>query len=290
MPLSLLRPTDLIWVHERNGVLDGFARIERDGRDDWSLVELSGAGGDSGDVRHALLGRLAREAARAGAERIYVACAERDGIVELLASNSFQPYTDETIYLRPPTPSDESLARLAALRPAEASDGLRLSLHHRAMTPPAVARMEAIEGGAWDRLVRGTWAPRSCVTPLLRLVEATTFIVDGSVDGRGPEIGGWIQIGVAREEGAEHPHALRISLAPGVNPGPIIAAGIGEIARRAKPAGTAANATLVVRRSYEGGLEAALADAGFTPSGELRLLVREVRGRVRAQGLLPAVG
>ena len=70
----------------------------------------------------------------------------------------------------------------------------------------------------------------------------------------------------------------------------IIAAGIGEIARRAKPAGTAANATLVVRRSYEGGLEAALADAGFTPSGELRLLVREVRGRVRAQGLLPAVG
>lgn len=290
MPLSLLRPTDLIWVHERNGVLDGFARIERDGRDDWSLVELSGAGGDSGDVRHALLGRLAREAARAGAERIYVACAERDGNVELLASNSFQPYTDETIYLRPPTPSDESLARLAALRPAEASDGLRLSLHHRAMTPPAVARMEAIEGGAWDRLVRGTWAPRSCVTPLLRLVEATTFIVDGSVDGRGPEIGGWIQIGVAREEGAEHPHALRISLAPGVNPGPIIAAGIGEIARRAKPAGTAANATLVVRRSYEGGLEAALADAGFTPSGELRLLVREVRGRVRAQGLLPAVG
>ena len=36
--------------------------------------------------------------------------------------------------------------------------------------------------------------------------------------------------------------------------------------------------------------KAALADAGFTPSGELRLLVREVRGRVRAQGLLPAVG
>ena len=290
MPLSLLRPTDLIWVHERSGALDGFARVERDERGDWSLVELAGSGEEAGDVRHALLGRAAREAARSGVERIYVACAERDGNFELLASNAFQPYTDEMMYLRAPVPSDESLAASAALRPAEASDGLRLSLHHHAVTPAAVARMEAIDVSAWDRLVRGTWAPRSCVTPLLRLVEGTTFIVESGVESGAPEIGGWIQIGVAREEGTAHPHALRISLAPGVNPGPIIAAGLGEIARRAAQAGTAANATLVVRRSYEGGLEAALEGAGFTPAGELRLLVREVRGRVSAQGLLPAVG
>ena len=290
MPLSLLRPTDLMWVHERMGALDGLARIARDERDDWSLVELSGSGEDAGDVRHALLGRVAREATRAGAERIFVACAARDRNLELLASNAFQPYADETIYLRPSTPGDESHAASTILRPADASDGLRLSLHHRATTPDAVARMEAIGGGAWDRLVRGTWAPRSCLTPLLRLVEGTTFIVAGGDDRRAPEIPGWIQIGVAREEGTANPHVLRISLAPGTDAGPIIAAGLGEIARRALHAGTAENATIVVRRSYEGGLEAALADAGFAPAGELRLLVREVRGRVRAQGLLPAVG
>ena len=75
-----------------------------------------------------------------------------------------------------------------------------------------------------------------------------------------------------------------------MNPGPIIAAGLGEIARRAAQVGTDANATLVVRRTYELDLEAAFEEAGFAPAGELRLLVREVRGRVSARGLLPVVG
>ena len=290
MPLSLLRPTDLIWVHERNGALDGFARVERSEGDDWSLVELAGSGEDAGDVRHALLGRVAREAARAGMERVYVACAARDGNLELLASNAFQPYTDEMLYLRAPVDGDAALERPGSLRPANSTDGLRLLLHHRAATPTSVARMEAMEASAWDRLVRGTWAPRSCVTPLLRLVDGTTFIVEGGDTSGAPEIGGWMQVGVAREEGTEHPHALRISLAPGVNPGPIIAAGLGEIARRSAQVGTDANATLVVRRTYERDLEAAFEEAGFAPAGELRLLVREVRGRVSARGLLPVVG
>ena len=164
MPLGLLRPTDLIWVHERDGVLDGLARIERDDRGDWSLVELAALGDDAGDTRHILLGRVAREAGRAGAARIYVACAERDGNLDLFSSNAFVPCAHEVLYLRPAelAITDEATPQgRAHLRDAEPSDALRISLHHSVVTPPPIARMEQVDSDAWDRAVRGGWAPRS---------------------------------------------------------------------------------------------------------------------------------
>jgi hypothetical protein len=146
--------------------------------------------------------------------------------------------------------------------------------------------MELIDAREWDRAAAGTWAPRASITPLLRLAEQSTFVLDGAAG----EIDAWVHLGVARERGEEHPHALRISLLPGVDAAPLIQAGLAEIAERATRAGTAENGVLAVVRSYEGGLGAALAAQGFTPIGDLRLAVRDARARVTAPGMLPAIG
>ncbi|MFM7781643.1 MAG: hypothetical protein ACKO8J_00935, partial [Candidatus Limnocylindrus sp.] len=40
MPLSLIRSSDSIWVHQSGSELDGLARVERDLGGDWTIVEL----------------------------------------------------------------------------------------------------------------------------------------------------------------------------------------------------------------------------------------------------------
>jgi hypothetical protein len=155
-----------------------------------------------------------------------------------------------------------------------------------ATTPPAVSRMELIDAREWERAAAGTWAPRASITPLLRLAEQSAFVVEGATG----EIDAWIHLGVARELGEEHPHALRISLLPGIDAAQLIQAGLVEIGERAARVGTVENGVLAVVRSYEGGLGAALTAQGFTPIGDLRLAMRDARARVTAPGMLPAVG
>jgi hypothetical protein len=146
--------------------------------------------------------------------------------------------------------------------------------------------MELINAREWERAAAGTWAPRASITPLLRLAEQSAFVVEGATGG----IDAWVHLGVARESGEAHPHALRISLLPGVDAAPLIQAGLVEIGERAARVGTAENGVLAVVRSYEGGLGAALTAQAFTPIGDLRLAVRDARARVTAPGMLPAVG
>ena len=286
MPLSLIRSSDSIWIHQRGAFADGFARVERDDRGDWTIVELD-AVDDAARAR--LLARVAREAGRHGVLRLHVACAEDAATLTLLGSAGFQPYARETLFLlkggslSAATPA--SGAR-AALRPAQPSDALRIAKLMSATTPPAVSRMELIDAREWERAAAGTWAPRASITPLLRLAEQSTFVLDGAAG----EIDAWVHLGVARERGEEHPHALRISLLPGVDAAPLIQAGLAEIAERATRAGTAENGVLAVVRSYESGLGTALTSQGFTPIGDLRLAVRDARARVTAPGMLPAIG
>lgn len=286
MPLSLIRSSDSIWIHQRGAFADGLARVERDERGDWTIVELD-AVDDAARAR--LLARVAREAGRHGVLRLHVACAEDAATLTLLGSAGFQPYARETLFLlkggslSAATPA--SGAR-AALRPAQLSDALRIAKLMLATTPAAVSRMELIDAREWDRAAAGTWAPRASITPLLRLAEQSTFVLDGAAG----EIDAWVHLGVARERGEEHPHALRISLLTGVEAAPLIQAGLVEIGERATRVGTAENGVLAVVRSYEGGLGAALAAQGFTAIGDLRLAVRDARARVTAPGMLPAVG
>ncbi|MEY4072560.1 MAG: hypothetical protein RLY94_715 [Chloroflexota bacterium] len=289
MPLSLIRSSDSIWIHQRGAFADGLARVERDDRGDWTIVELD-AVDDAARAR--LLARVAREAGRHGVVRLHVACAEDAETLLLLSSAGFQPYARETLYLRKggslsaPGPASSASAAQALLRPGQPSDALRIAQLMSATTPPAVSRMELIDAREWERAAAGTWAPRASITPLLRLAEQSTFVVDGAAD----EISAWLHLGVAREIGEAHPHALRISLLPGVDAAPLIEAGLAEIAERATRAGTAENGVLAVVRSYEGGLGTALTAQGFTPIGDLRLAVRDARARVTAPGMLPAIG
>ena len=283
MPLSLIRSSDSIWIHQRGAFADGLARVERDERGDWTIVELD-AVDDAARAR--LLARIAREAGRHGVVRVHVACEEDATTLTLLGSAGFQPYVRETLYLRKGgSPSVPSGAR-EVLRPAELNDALRIAQLVSMTTPPAVARMELIDAREWDRAAAGTWAPRASITPLLRLAEQSAFVVDGAAGGADA----WLHLGVAREVGEAHPHALRISLLPGVDAAPIIQAGLAEIAERAARFGTAENGVLAVVRSYEVGLGAALTAEGFAPIGELRLAVRDARAHATAPGMVPAIG
>ena len=283
MPLSLIRSSDSIWIHQRGAFADGLARVERDERGDWTIVELDAV---DDAVRARLLARVVREAGRHGVVRLHVACAEDAETLLLLSSAGFQPYVRETLFLRkggsPSVPRD---AR-GVLRPAQSRDALRIAQLVSATTPPAVSRMEVIDSREWDRAAAGTWAPRASITPLLRLAEQSAYVMDGATG----ELAAWVHLGVAREAGEAHPHALRISLLPGVDAAPLIQAGLYEIAERAMRGETAENGVLAVVRSYESGLGAALTAHGFTAIGDLRLAVRDARARVTAQGMLPAIG
>ena len=286
MPLSLIRSSDSIWIHQRGAFADGLARVERDERGDWTIVELD-AVDDAARAR--LLARVAREAGRHGVVRLHVACAEDAATLTLLGSAGFQPYARETLFLL--KGGSLSMSRVASaarvtLRPAQPSDALRIAQLMSVTTPPAVSRMELIDAREWERAAAGTWAPRASITPLLRLAEQSAFVIDGATG----EIDAWMHLGVAREVGEVHPHALRISLLPGVDAAPLIQAGLAEIAERAARVGTAESGVLAVVRSYESGLGTALTAQGFTAIGDLRLAVRDARARVTAPGMLPAIG
>ena len=283
MPLSLIRSSDSIWIHQRGAFADGLARVERDERGDWTIVELDAV---DNAARARLLARVAREAGRHGVVRLHVACVEDATTLTLLGSAGFQPYARETLYVRKGGLPSVSSGSRAVLRPAQPSDALRIAQLMSATTPPAVSRMELIDAREWDRAAAGTWAPRASITPLLRLAEQSTFVLDGAAG----EIDAWVHLGVARERGEEHPHALRISLLPGIDAAPLIQAGLAEIGDRAARVGTAESGVLAVVRSYESGLGTALTSQGFTPIGDLRLAVRDARARVTAPGMLPAIG
>ena len=286
MPLSLIRSSDSIWIHQRGAITDGLTRVERDERGDWTIVELD-AVDDAARAR--LLARVAREAGRHGVVRLHVSCAEDAATLTLLGSAGFQPYARETLYLLKGgarNAQNSALAELALLRPAQPSDALRIAQLMSTTTPPAVSRMELVDAREWERAAAGTWAPRASITPLLRLAEQSAFVVDGAAGA----IDAWVHLGVAREAGEAHPHALRISLLPGVDAAPLIQAGLAEIGDRAARVGTAESGVLAVVRSYESGLGAALTAQGFTAIGDLRLAVRDARARVTAPGMLPAIG
>ena len=283
MPLSLIHSSDSIWIHQRGAFADGLARVERDDRGDWTIVELDAV---DDAARSRLLARVAREAGRHGVVRLHVACAEDAATLTLLGGAGFQPYARETLYVRKGGLPIVSSGARVTLRPAQPSDALRIAQLMSATTPPAVSRMELIDAREWERAATGAWAPRASITPLLRLAEQSTFVLDGAAG----EINAWVHLGVAREKGEEHPHALRISILPGIDAAPLIQAGLAEIGDRAARVGTAESGVLAVVRSYEGGLGTALTSQGFTPIGDLRLAVRDARARVTAPGMLPAIG
>lgn len=295
MPLSLVRSSDSIWIHQSGQALDGLARVERDVDGDWTIVELAAA---EDAARARLISRIVREAGRHGVVRIHVACREDTAMLTLLSSSGFQVYARETLYIlqprqthldplaRPVAASTVERSGRAALRAARAGDAIHIASLMAQVTPPAVARVELPTARDWERAAAGEWAPRASINPLLRLVEGSAFVADGD----GGEIDGWVHLGVAREPGEEHPHTLRITTRQGVDAAPLISAGLAEIAAHAVRSGTEEGAILAVVRSYEAGLGSALRAQGFVEIADLRLAVRDARARVGSPGMVPAIG
>ena len=158
LPLGAFRPHDLLYVHEQDGHLAGLLRVERDThRDEWTIVELDAIDhGEAGDIRFRLVQHLLRDGSKRGAVRFHVACADERGNVELFMQAGFARYGEERILLRsadlplPPLPRDGDAAQ-AGIRSVQPLDALQLSRLYATVTPPPVARLEAVRLPDWER-------------------------------------------------------------------------------------------------------------------------------------------
>ncbi len=295
-PLGAFTPHDLIYVFDEDGHVGGLLRVERDpGRDEWTIVELDAVGaGDAGDIRFRLVQHLLRDAARRGAARLHVACADEGGNVPLLMQAGFARYGEELILFRPPdaprlpAPSD-ARARAERIRSATPADAVALFRLHRAATPAPVARLEMLAIGDWAVSGSACRVPRSSLTPILRFAAVEIFVqdaVDGGPDGT--QLDGFVQVGVAEED---QPHYLRVCTRPEADPGALIRFGLGIIAERAaKSRHSHEHGVMAPVRTYESPLDHRLEEAGFTEVATVTLLVKETLIRVADPALVPAIG
>jgi hypothetical protein len=295
LPLGAFRPNDLMYVYEQEGRIAGLVRVERESvRDEWTIVELDAVGmADAGDIRYRLVNQLLREGAKRGAARFHVACADRDGNVELLMQAGFMRYGEERILARPggralPGPWSEKRALAAGIRPAAPLDALALSRLYAAATPQPVARLEAVRLPDWERQGTHWRVPRSSLAPILRFADVEGFVQAAPGGGRdGTELCGFVQVGVAKED---QPHYLKILATPETDTTALVSFGLGVIAERiGKDGGRhSQHGVIAPVRTYESPIDRRLEDAGFESVASVTLLMKETLVRVAEPALVPA--
>jgi hypothetical protein len=294
LPLGAFRPHDLMFVYESEGRLAGLIRVERESvRDEWTIVELDGIGSsNAGDIRFRLVQQLSREASKRGAVRLHVACADKDGNVELFMQAGFARYGEEVILYRPPQPSlpaawKDARARSARIRPAVPIDAVALMRLYATATPQPVQRLEAIRLSDWERQ-GGNWrVPRSSLAPILRFADVEAFVQESPGGGRdGTELDAFVQVGVAKED---QPHYLKVVARPGADVADIVGFALGSIAdRTGAPAGHRDQGVLAPVRTYESPVDNRLEEAGFNTIATVTLLMKETAVRVAEPALVPA--
>jgi hypothetical protein len=295
LPLGAFRPHDIMYVYEAQGRISGLLRVERESfRDEWTIVELDGIGtGDAGDIRFRLVQQLVRESSKRGAMRLHVACADRDGNVELFMQAGFARYGEERILYRPPEPGlpkpwKEGRAASLRIRPAVGVDSVALMRLYATATPQPVQRLEAIRLADWERQ-GGSWrVPRSSLAPILRFADVEAFVQespDGGRDGTG--LDALVQIGVAKED---QPHYLKIVARPGADVGDLVDFSLGSIAAvTGRGAGHRHDQGVIAPvRTYESPIDNRLEDAGFDTISTVTLLMKETAIRVAEPALVPA--
>jgi len=295
LPLGAFRPHDLLYVHEVGGRLGGLLRVERDGhRDEWTIVELDAIGhGDAGDIRYRLVQACLREVAKRGATRFHVACADRDGNVELFMQAGFARYGDELISFRPPdralpAPLTEEEVGTLGIRPVGPTDAVALFRLYSAVTPQPVQRLEMSRIADWEPQQSGALMPRSSLTPILRFADVETFLMEAPEGAADPTaVVGFVQVGVAKEE---QPHYLRILARPGLDAAPLVRFGLGVIAARTERRDHRRDQGVIAPlRTYESPLEHRLEEEGFGTIATVTLLMKETLVRVAEPALVPAV-
>jgi hypothetical protein len=298
LPLGAFRPHDVMFVYEEEGRLAGLIRVEREPhRDEWTIVELDGiesGSGGAGDIRFRLVQQLLREAAKRGTVRIHVACADRDGNVDLFMQAGFARYGEEMVMVRPtdealPEPWTDERAVDCGIRPAEPIDALPLSRLHAAATPAPVQRLEGIRLTDWERQGTQWRVPRSSLAPILRFADVEAFVQAAPGGGKdGTQIDAFVQLGVAKED---QPHYLKVVARPDVDTRPLVDYGLGIInARTGRGSGHRTDQGVIAPvRTYEAPINRALEEAGFDTIATVTLLMKETLVRVADPALVPAV-
>ncbi len=294
LPLGAFRPNDLMYVYEQDGRIAGLVRVERESvRDEWTIVELDAVGmADAGDIRYRLVQQLLREGAKRAAARFHVACADRDGNVELLMQAGFMRYGEEQILARPPekplpAPWTDKRAAAAGIRPAGQLDALALSRLYAVATPNPVARLEAIRLADWERQGNHWRVPRSSLAPILRFADVEGFVQELPGGGRdGTELAGFVQVGVAKED---QPHYLKVIARPDADAAALVGFGLGVIAgATAKDGRHSEHGVIAPVRTYESPIDRRLEEAGFDSIASVTLLMKETLVRVAEPALVPA--
>jgi hypothetical protein len=295
LPLGAFRPHDLMFVYEAEGRLSGLIRVERESfRDEWTIVELDGIGpSDAGDIRFRLVQQLVRESSKRGAMRLHVACADRDGNVELFMQAGFARYGEELILYRPPEPTlpkpwTDERARERGIRPAGPLDAVALMRLYGTATPQPVQRLEAIRLADWERQ-GGNWrVPRSSLAPILRFADVEAFVQESPDGGKdGTQLDAFAQIGVAKED---QPHYLRVMARPDADVTDLVEFALGSIAARTGrgPDHHRDQGVIAAVRTYESPIDGRLQDAGFDTIASVTLLMKETLVRVAEPALVPA--
>jgi hypothetical protein len=295
LPLGAFRPHDLMFVYEAQGRLSGLIRAERESlRDEWTIVELDGIGtSDAGDIRFRLVQQLVRESVKRGIMRLHVACADKEGNVELFMQAGFARYGEERVLYRPPEPVlpkpwTEGRAAELRIRPAVPLDALPLMRLYAASTPQPVQRLESIRLADWERQ-GGNWrVPRSSLAPILRFADVEGFVQASPGGGRdGTQLDAFVQIGVAKED---QPHYLKVLARPGADVGDLAGYALGVIAARtARGSGHRHDqGVLAPVRTYESPIDNQLEEAGFDTIATVTLLMKETLVRVAEPALVPA--
>ena len=293
LPLGAFQPHDLMFVYEEAGRLAGLIRIERDSpRDEWTIVELDGIGsGSAGDIRFRLVQQLLREAAKRGAGRIHVACADQDGNVDLFMQAGFARYGEEVVLHRPnetelPAAWTEDRARGCRIRPAVPLDAQPLHRLWSAATPQPVQRLEAIRLPDWERQGTSWRVPRSSLAPILRFADVEAFVQETPDGGRdGTQLDAFAQIGVAKED---QPHYLKVLARPEADPTDLTEFALGAIRARTERGGRSDRGVLAPVRTYESPVDRRLEEAGFGTIATVTLLMKETLVRVAEPALVPA--
>jgi hypothetical protein len=295
LPLGAFRPHDILYVFEEDGRIAGLLRAERESqRDEWTVVELDAIGHyEAGDIRFRLVQQLLRDGARAGVARIHVACADRDGNVELFMQAGFARYGDERVMLRaadmslPATWSEEA-ARDAGIREAGPIDALALHRLYATATPAPVQRLEMVRLADWERQGIHWRVPRSSLAPILRLADVEAYVQMTPGGGKdGTELDALLQVGVAKED---QPHYLKVVAQPGFDVGQLVDFGLGVIAARLgrEARDGTEHGVLAPVRTYESPIDRRLEEAGFEAIATVTLLLKETLVRVAEPALVPA--
>lgn len=290
-----LRSPSVHLVAEADGELVGSCRaIEEPHRDDWVITELDAAEAPmAAEVRFALLEAVVEEGARHNVARFHAACSDAPENLTLFRQAGFTSYAAEEIFYRPPAGERGARSWLRTIIPGNApgvtsanpdppalqqigsGDAWHLFDLWTHATPPAVARTEDYAAADWEPVGHEGVVPRSCLNPLLHFSSVDAWGVH-----EGQRLGAFAQHGASREG----PHYLRFLVRDGTDGAGFLQAVLSALGGEAAAAGIIAPV-----RTYEAAGLAAAESAGFEPIGQVTMLVREVRARVRQPAMVPAI-